>query len=77
VNAVAKLPRATAAEVRRKLAHDGWYLFREGGRHSIFRHPTKPGQVPVSRHQTEMIKGGTMKSILEQAGLTPEEFERL
>jgi mRNA interferase HicA len=72
-----KVPHVTAAVVRRKLARDGWYLYREGRRHSIFRHPTKPGQVPLSRHQREIIKDGTMKSILEQAGLTREEFERL
>ncbi|HEY7065736.1 MAG TPA: type II toxin-antitoxin system HicA family toxin [Chloroflexota bacterium] len=71
------LPHATAAEVRRKLARDGWYVSREGASHSIFRHPTKRGRVEVSRHMTEIIKPKTMRSILQQAGLTVEDFQRL
>jgi predicted RNA binding protein YcfA (HicA-like mRNA interferase family) len=71
------LPHATAAEIRRKLARAGWYLYREGASHSLLRHPTKHGQVAVSRHRTEIIKAKTLQSILKQAGLTPEEFQRL
>jgi predicted RNA binding protein YcfA (HicA-like mRNA interferase family) len=73
----APLPRVTAAEVRRKLARDGWYISREGASHSVFRHPTKSGRVEVSRHMTEIIKPKTIRSILNQAGLTTEEFQRL
>jgi predicted RNA binding protein YcfA (HicA-like mRNA interferase family) len=74
---MAKLPRATARMLRRKLERAGWYIHHEGGRHSIYAHPTKPGAIPVSRHMTEIIAPGTMKSILDQAGISPEEFERL
>jgi mRNA interferase HicA len=71
------LPHVTAAEVRRKLARDGWYVSREGASHTVFRHPTKPGRVEVSRHITEIIKPKTMRSILQQAGLTAQDFQRL
>jgi predicted RNA binding protein YcfA (HicA-like mRNA interferase family) len=38
-----RLPRVTAAKMMRKLARDGWVLAREGARHTVLRHPTKPG----------------------------------
>lgn len=72
-----RLPRVTASEVRRKLARDGWVVDREGGSHTTFVHPTKPGHVQVSRHMRELVKEKTLRSILQQAGLSAEAFQKL
>jgi predicted RNA binding protein YcfA (HicA-like mRNA interferase family) len=69
-------PRATAAEVLRALARDGWTVSRQSGAHAVLRHPTKPGRVVVPVHRGT-LKLGTMASILAQAGLSPDDFGRL
>ena len=40
-------------------------------------HPVRPGRVTVPVHSGEIIKPSILKSILEQAGLTVEEFVEL
>ena len=39
-------------------------------------HPTKPGKVSVPMHGGD-VKDGTLRSILKQAGLTPDRFRAL
>ncbi|MGH2585588.1 MAG: type II toxin-antitoxin system HicA family toxin [Dehalococcoidia bacterium] len=70
-----RLPRITGADLVRALRRDGWYLDDHGGRHDLYRHPTKPGVVP--RHPSQEVKLGTLAGILRQAGLTRDEFRRL
>lgn len=41
------------------------------------RHPNKSGRVIVPIHRGKDLKPGTLASILDDAGLTPEEFRRL
>lgn len=42
------------------------------------RHPKRPGiRVTVAVHAGETIKAGTLRAILEQAGLTNEAFIEL
>ncbi len=72
-----RLPRVTAAALRRAQARDGWFVTREGRRHTILGHPAKPGIVPVPRHAGAVLKPGTLTDILDQAGLTPEQFRDL
>ncbi|MFV0180291.1 type II toxin-antitoxin system HicA family toxin [Empedobacter falsenii] len=38
------------SEILKILKKDGWYLEREGRRHSLYVHPTKEGTVVVPRH---------------------------
>jgi predicted RNA binding protein YcfA (HicA-like mRNA interferase family) len=71
-----RLPRVTEAELLRALARDGWYVARQGG-HTILRHPTKRGSVPVPRHRGKTLKPGTLHDIIKLAGITPEEFRAL
>ncbi|HET9015453.1 MAG TPA: type II toxin-antitoxin system HicA family toxin [Thermomicrobiaceae bacterium] len=68
-----RAPRVTVAEVLRALPRDGWEE-RGGKSHAILRHPTKPGYVTVPRHRTQTLKIKTLQAILDQAGLTTEEF---
>jgi len=58
-------------EVLRLLARDGWYLARTRGSHQQFKHPVKSGVVTVAGRPGDDLAPGTLKSILEQAGLAP------
>ncbi len=51
------------------LKKDGWYILREGSKHTIYIHETKVGSVIVPRHPSAELKKGTEQSILKQAGL--------
>ncbi|MDI6748706.1 MAG: type II toxin-antitoxin system HicA family toxin [Pseudomonadota bacterium] len=65
----------SAREILRRLLRAGFVEVRQTGSHKILRHPDgrmtyiamHPGDVPT----------GTFRSILKQAGLSPEEFNRL
>ncbi|MFN6502325.1 MAG: type II toxin-antitoxin system HicA family toxin [Nostoc sp. DedQUE01] len=49
------------------LEENGFYLLREGGKHSIYTNDIKT--IPVKRHRT--IDGITANEICKQAGLLP------
>ena len=60
---------ATVNEVLKLLKKDGWYLHRNGTRHDLYRHPTKPNQISIPRHGSKEMAPGTLQSILKDAGL--------
>jgi len=72
-----KLPRITVAEAQRALQRARWYLKWQGGRHQILTHPQQGGRVTIPRHPAEVLKPKTLLSILDQAGLSVDEFRRL
>jgi mRNA interferase HicA len=59
------------------LQRDGWYVKRQGGNHQILTHPDKEGRVTISRHPTETLKPKTLRSILDQAGLSADQLRDL
>jgi predicted RNA binding protein YcfA (HicA-like mRNA interferase family) len=71
-----KLPRVTAAELRRALRRDGWVEIRQTGSHVVLEHPAKPGLVVVPRHRGT-LHPGTIAAALRQAGLTAEDLINL
>jgi predicted RNA binding protein YcfA (HicA-like mRNA interferase family) len=62
-------------EVRRKLEAAGFSEVGQTGSHIKFAKVTAEGTrtAVVPRHRE--VAAGTLRSILKQAGLTPEEFE--
>ena len=74
---MSRLPRITAVELLRALRRDGWELVRQTGSHHILGHSTKPGLVSVPFHRTRTLPLGTLKNIIDQAGLTVEELRDL
>ncbi|HEU5438979.1 MAG TPA: type II toxin-antitoxin system HicA family toxin [Ktedonobacterales bacterium] len=72
-----KLPRNTAAECLRALQRDGWHPASQSGSHVHLKHATKSGRVTVPRHAEVTLKPKTLETILEQAGLTVDEFRQL
>ncbi len=66
-----KLPRdVNGTEAARALQRHGFVAIRQTGSHLILRRENRTVVVP----QHKPIKPGTLKGVIEQAGLTVEEF---
>jgi len=68
-----RLPLTSWREVVKALAKIGFYPARQRGSHIVLRRDAK--LVVVPRH--EEIDRGTLAAIIQQAGLTKEEFLKL
>jgi predicted RNA binding protein YcfA (HicA-like mRNA interferase family) len=71
-----RLPRVTGAQTLRALRRAGWAVDRYG-RHIVLRHPDRSGIVVVPNHPGETLPPGTLKAVLDQAGLTVQAFRDL
>ncbi|TME11516.1 MAG: addiction module toxin, HicA family [Chloroflexi bacterium] len=69
-----KLPRVSAEEAIRSLERLGFVQIRQRGSHVILKKGISTGDIGcvVPLHRELAI--GTLRSILRQAGVTPEEF---
>jgi predicted RNA binding protein YcfA (HicA-like mRNA interferase family) len=74
---VPKLPTVTARETLRAIQHAGWQVARQSGSHVMLEHPTLPGLVVIPMHARRTLKPGTLRSILNQAGLSVDRFLEL
>jgi predicted RNA binding protein YcfA (HicA-like mRNA interferase family) len=74
---VPKLPRVTARELLRALQADGWYEIRSRGSHLRLAHPNRAQKVTVAVHAGEIVKPGTLQTILDAAGMSVERFIEL
>ncbi len=73
-----QLPALKGREVLRALRKAGFFVDHIRGSHHILVHQDDPElAISVPVHAGKDIKKGTLKAILEQAGLTPEEFQKL
>ena len=72
-----RAPRITGAQAVSALTREGWQVARQAGSHVHLKHPLKSARVTVPVHAGEILKPKTLASILEQAGLTVEEFRKL
>ena len=70
-----RLPVCKHVTVIRVLQRAGFFLDRSSGSHRFFS-SSRPGIVTVPFHRKD-LKRGTLKSIIEQAGLSVEEFMQL
>jgi len=71
---MSRLPRVTGKEVAMALEYGGYVLVRVRGSHHYFRKTGHGGLVCVPVHSGEMLAPKTLKTILEQADLTVDEF---
>ena len=73
-----RLPRVSGKEAERALLKAGWYLHHSKGSHFYYKHLDRLGvRVDVPIHAGEILAPKTLKSILEHAGLSVEEFIKL
>lgn len=56
------------SELRKKAEKNGWYLYRNGANHDIYRHPTKDFSIQIGRHGSEEVKSGTFNKLKKQIG---------
>ena len=69
-----KLPRKR--ETERVLLQLGFVLARHGTKHDIYKN--KSGKrIPVPRHGSKALTPGVFYSILDELGLTEEEFWKM
>jgi predicted RNA binding protein YcfA (HicA-like mRNA interferase family) len=71
-----KLPILTPREIIKILKKRGFVLDRSKGSHQIYRHPDTGRRAVVPVHRQDLPRG-TLLSILEQAGISRDELERL
>ena len=72
-----RLPRITSTELLAALRRAGWDVVRQRGSHMRLAHPERSIRVTVSVHAGHIIKPGTLRGVLEQAGLTVDELVEL
>ena len=70
-----KLPVLRPRQVEQILKRAGYTADRQTGSHRIFVHPRKIPHVAVPVTNKD-IKPGTLRGIIKQAEMTPEEFLR-
>lgn len=56
------------SELRKIAEHKGWYLWRRGGNHDIYRHDGKDFLIQIGRHGSEEIKKGLFNKLKKQIG---------
>jgi predicted RNA binding protein YcfA (HicA-like mRNA interferase family) len=72
---IAGLPSLKAREVMRALERAGFVCVRVKGSHRIFEHPeNRARRTVVSDHRGKDVPRGTLHDVIEQAGMTIEEF---
>ena len=71
-----RLPRVTGREVVRALERAGFVFDRQRGSHVILLNPETRRRVSIPVHAGRTVKVGTLRGILEDAGITPDAFRR-
>lgn len=72
-----RLPALRPRDVLRALEQAGFFVHHTTGSHYMLKHQQKPGlRVSIAYHGKD-LKRRTLESIIEQAGLTAEEFLNL
>ena len=74
---MSRLPKVTGKEVLAALLRQGFVLTHVRGSHHYLRKSGIGGLVVVPVHGNRTLPAGTLRSILRQADLTPEELEEL
>jgi predicted RNA binding protein YcfA (HicA-like mRNA interferase family) len=72
-----KLKPVGGHEVIRKLKKAGFLVVRTRGSAHILKHPTTGRETYVHIHRGQDIPTGTLRKIIQQAGLTIGEFNDL
>jgi len=69
-----KLPRISAEKAIRALMRLGFVQIRQRGSHVTLKKQTLKGEIGCVVPMHRELEVGTLRSILRQAGVTPEEF---
>lgn len=72
-----RLPRITGKQMRKALLQKGFSFLHSRGSHFYFEPPGGGMIVTVPIHTGNILKAGTLKSILKQSGISVEELVEL
>ena len=73
-----KGPSLTGKQIEKAILKAGWYLHHSRGSHFYYRNTDYPGrQITIPIHSGEIVPRGTLRSIIEQANLNVDEFNKL
>lgn len=72
-----KLPRVEGREVVRALERSGFEVRRQKGSHVHLRRESDGRRTTVPVHSGKTLPPGTLRAILRDAGLDPEDFRKL
>jgi predicted RNA binding protein YcfA (HicA-like mRNA interferase family) len=71
------LPVVRPRQLIRALERAGFFMHHIRGSHHYLRHPDRPGILITVPVHTRDLKRGTLRAILRQAGLTPDDLRSL
>lgn len=71
-----KLPRLTARQITAALEKAGFSLARQSGSHKIYKNAAGK-RVTIPFHRSKILHPKLLKSILRDAGINPEDLEKL
>ena len=71
------LPVVRPRQLIRALERAGFVVHHVRGSHYYLRHPEKPGLLVTVPYDNRDLKRATLRSILRQAGIKPEELKDL
>ena len=72
-----RLPRVTADEMIKVLRRAGFVKIDQSGSHQKWKNFKTEKQTIIAYHKGDIIRPKTFKKILEGAGISVEEFNRL
>jgi predicted RNA binding protein YcfA (HicA-like mRNA interferase family) len=72
-----KLPAVTGKDVARVAQRLGFELRRQRGSHAIYVRPRDAGRVVIPIHPGVDLKRKTLRGIISDLKITPEEFIKL
>ena len=52
-------------ELERLARKNGWYKYRSGARHDIYRHPEKDFEIQLERHQSQEVRPRLLIKLLK------------
>ncbi len=70
-----KLPRLTAREIAATLEKAGFSLARQSGSHMIYKNAAGK-RVTIPFHGSRILHPKLLKSILRDAGMSPQDLEK-
>lgn len=71
-----RFPRLTAREIAAALEKAGFSLARQSGSHMIYKNSAGK-RVTIPFHGSKILHPKLLKSILRDAGMNPEDLEKL
>lgn len=73
---MSKLALISAARMTKLLARLGFEFVRQQASHAYYRHPDGRATV-VPMHKGENLRRGLIRAILNDVGISPDEYEKL